>query len=152
MEFKFQTLRQSISGKWLSNTNIYFLDKKSQKASRKEVSIQTHNRMFVLDNSTLLKSDIVRVHFQPQETNKVSKILRKINLKSNKINSQLIAKLTLTSNASLKIAYFISEHNIIYEEYLYLINSNFIVSIGYLKNVDQKQYLSIIVSSYIRLS
>nr|YP_009398437.1 hypothetical protein [Lophocladia kuetzingii]ARW67623.1 hypothetical protein [Lophocladia kuetzingii] len=66
-------------------------------------------------------------------------------------NNQNNSQLNFINNIVIKINSTIQDKNFSYEEYLYFVNNNLLISIGLMKYLKNLQYVGITIRSYIKL-
>jgi len=138
-----------IQGQWLLQENYYLLISKKQIQSKKKRNFLLN--LYETQNQYIGKNKEQIVLY----TN--GKRSNDINFKSLYFKLECFHKNTKSNfcvemvKENLLRVYKLSEYKkITYEEYIYLINQNIIISITSIKSSDKKQYLSVKVSSYIR--
>ena len=138
-----------MKGQWFLQENYYLLKKKQQIQYKKKLNFfidlnERENRYLgknkkhiILNKSILEASNInsKNLHFQIESFYKNAKSSFCVEIVKEKL---------------LKVCKLNNHRKTIYEEYIYLINQNVIISVTSLKSLNQKQCLGVRISSYIR--
>lgn len=142
-------LLNNITGKWFLQENYYLLDSKKQRGYKKKYH-------FLLDLNRILDRDLnLRIS---------NKELYKANEKSNHlyIDNSLYKPDYYFKGIKSSFSIYNIKHNffriskqnhqqkVFYEEYIYLVNKNFMISITSLKAFKKNYFLGVKISSYIR--
>nr|YP_010170948.1 hypothetical protein K8K75_pgp118 [Chondria tumulosa]QSD57089.1 hypothetical protein [Chondria tumulosa] len=134
-----------LKGSWFSQTNIYILNTKQKKILTKQLCV-TFNKVKNTHKISNTNHNKITSNFNLNTSNLECKIA-KISIMENKIN----AIIEMLNKNLFKFKSYINNNNLIYEEYLYIINNNLMFSTGTLKRLNDSKYLGITVNSYIKL-
>nr|YP_009391426.1 hypothetical protein [Platysiphonia delicata]ARW59570.1 hypothetical protein [Platysiphonia delicata] len=135
---KLKPFFKEIIGDWIVQKSIYFVKRRHEKHIKESVRIEHKG------GSNLKIKFILKNRYN---------VLYKLNLYNNEIlkeNEHLILNYNCVkiSKNVFKISFFIKDKNLIYKEYINLINPNLMVSICFVKN--HYKYLSIVFNSYVK--
>nr|YP_009394110.1 hypothetical protein [Rhodomela confervoides]ARW62672.1 hypothetical protein [Rhodomela confervoides] len=136
-------------GEWLLQTNTYILKSKVQRTNQQKTiifidsenlriydeanNLQTYSKFNLEINSNdMFKKQILNSN----ETNKVQNVIFKVNMPESKLLKSLV---------------LLNHQDLVYEEYLYLINQNMMISLGLMKKSGQSHYVAIKLTSHIKL-
>lgn len=140
---------KNLQGNWISQKNIYFLNNKKQNKYKEQISIIQYKNIIDLYQEELYKYKINIISKKNQLNQEYStlniypkKIIKKIDRVSK------LYKIYFISNNLLKIQSNSINNKFTYNEYIYLINPNFKISIGIL--TKSKKYIATILTSYIK--
>lgn len=136
---------QYIKGKWFVQNNIYLLSTKKRVSYLRELNIEVSQTSGVSYITNQNRKNIA-ININNQYSNKFLSI-HTIN-KSNKTTKSTFKH---TDNSFIKVNYATIKKKYYYEEYMYIVNTNLIFSIGILKNKYNYSYSGIIITSYIKL-
>ena len=135
---KSQTFFSEITGDWIAQKSIYFLKNNNKKHLEENFKIDFRNQ------------DKLRFEFIKKSSNKVNYEVDYSNNIISKENDQFVVnyKSVEISKNIFEISFKISDQNLIYKEYICLINPYLIVSICFIRSYYK--YLSITFNSYIK--
>nr|YP_010951516.1 Chromophore lyase CpcS/CpeS homolog [Laurencia catarinensis]WMP12455.1 Chromophore lyase CpcS/CpeS homolog [Laurencia catarinensis] len=136
---------ENFAGEWFTQVSTYLLRRKIHKLNLKELYIivnYTKNNSFIEDKT----DQNVLINVCIQELSKQLRIH-----KADYLNTKIDIKLKQIENNLLKANYTTIKSKYVYEEYIYLIHSNLMFSIGILKNKYNYSYYGITITSYIKL-
>lgn len=143
------TFLKNTKGKWFLQENYYLLSNKKRRGYKKSCN-------FLLDLSEILDKDI--------DLRTCDKELHAINKKSNHLcidnslsNSDYYFRgiksnfgIHAIRNNFFRISKQNHQRKIFHEEYIYLVNKNFMISVTSLKAFKKNSFLGVKISSYIR--
>lgn len=134
-----------LSGSWLSQNTIYLIKNKTRKVRKQKLllfSIQINSNISEANCQHDFKLDKLNI-----ENYRIILGLKDKISSNNNINIS-IEKLDIYT---FKLNYDIKENNLIYEEYIDIINNNLMFSYSILKDKKYGKYLGIMTSSYIKV-
>ena len=136
-----------FQGRWFTQTNTYLIRTKKQKLYLKELNILTTN---IEGKSYIKKKDDKNTLLNGYNTD-CNQLLNVY--KTNSLDKSNIVKTNIKQieNDLFKVNYLDIKDKYTYEEYIYLIHTNLMFSVGILKNKNRYSYYGIIITSYIKL-
>nr|YP_009393082.1 hypothetical protein [Bostrychia moritziana]ARW61644.1 hypothetical protein [Bostrychia moritziana] len=154
MQLNLKNFFQDFVGEWLSQKNIYLLDKKMQKKYNHTTKILlTNNKYSILNKTNLCYNYNLDLFNKNESFTNTIRCLKYTNLilANIKKSTHVAINYHFITKTLIKICWNVVNQNLLYEEYLYSTNKNLKICIGNLKNLDTNQYIAISVTSYIRL-
>lgn len=126
-------------GSWYSQTNLYLIGEKIQK--------QSHNKLLLcFDKKT---QNYITWYYNNNYTK------TKLNVENIKFfsgfNTTISLVIEILNKNLFRVKYTNVKESLIYEEYIYSIGNNLIISRGILKSTKNNQYIGLIMNSYIRI-
>lgn len=150
MTFKLNSFFQHFEGEWLSQESIYLLKSKKQKINNNTIKIfRRKMNLVILNKANLFYTYNLDILLDRFPDNTCSSLLHNKASVPSKFSVDINFKLICYN--LLKTSCTIMEKKLVYEEYLYSINSNFKISVGILKKLGYKKYLGISTASYIKV-
>ena len=145
MTYQTNLFNKYFQGSWYSQTNLYLMKEKIQKKSHDTLLLSLNKKT----------KNHITWHY---DTNYIETMLNIKDLKfcagysaTMFINKTISIFIEILNKNLFKVKYTSIIGNITYEEYIYSIDDNLIVSNGILKNTKDNQYIGLIVNSYIRI-
>lgn len=142
---------KDFRGKWVSQKNVYLLKNKQHKVYNDVLTISVEQSKLNLYNKLTLFYSYNLKFLKMYSVNNSNCYYLKYNKIGRSQKFHLDINLKVISSSLLKICCNINNINFVYEEYLYSINKNFKISIGLLKEINNKRYLGTIITSYIKV-
>nr|YP_009654353.1 hypothetical protein [Pleurostichidium falkenbergii]QCH39640.1 hypothetical protein [Pleurostichidium falkenbergii] len=142
MKINLNLLFKNIRGDWFLQEHFYFSSNKKQKKKKKKL-------IFFFENFKKNEGNILY-----ELTKEASKQNRKIIISSQyylNYNKRLLFKLKQVKS-NLFIVTKLNKQKMVYsKEYIHIINTNIIIAITVIKNLEKNRYLALKVCSYIKL-
>nr|YP_009295340.1 Ycf58 [Dasya binghamiae]AOH77352.1 Ycf58 [Dasya binghamiae] len=131
-------------GNWITKKSIYLLKQKIE--HRYEENFNIEKNKYIKNSYNCYLNNLINL----DKYNIFLYQLNFINQNIIKIKNSLEQKYTfkLLDKNLIKIQNIINHNNLVYQEYIYLINKNLKISFGFLRN--KKKYLLIVFTSYIK--
>nr|ARW68691.1 hypothetical protein [Palisada sp.] len=138
---------KNFQGRWFTQTNTYLLGTKRQKLHLKELNILITK---IKDKGYIIKKDNrnTLLNIYNKDYDELLRIYKANNLNNRNIVETNIGQI---ENNLFKVNYINIKNKYNYEEYIYLIHTNLMFSVGILKNRNNYSYYGIIITSYIKL-
>nr|YP_009398886.1 hypothetical protein [Cliftonaea pectinata]ARW68098.1 hypothetical protein [Cliftonaea pectinata] len=136
-----------FQGKWTSKTSMYLLKSKKKIEYNYETNLNINNHFFHI-HSQINTSYYYTTSIKYDR----SLFIRTINITINnqEKNIDFVLNYKILSKKLLKVYGKIPGSNLIYNEYLYVINKNLIICLGLVKELNSNHHTAFLTQSHIR--
>lgn len=149
METNLKSLLEYIEGDWSLQTNFYI--HKEKKEHQVQQKINLFNTLSKL-NTSLRNNNFHDQQYCLHKNKLLSVIVKKnnIHISEGEDSRKFFLSLKSLSTKSFQISCKSEEYEVYYDEKLYIINKNIMISTTLLKNVKNSRSIGLKVTSYVR--
>lgn len=149
MQTTFKSFIEYCHGEWLLQTNTYILHSKVQRTYQQKIIICIDGKNLEIED----KENKLYTYSKFNLEKRINKISKKQILDSKELSKvqDAIFNVDITEPKLLRSSVLINDQHLVYEEYIYLIDTNMMISVGLMKRFGKSNYLTIKLTSHIKL-